>query len=290
MTYDEVNDDLGSAKPFRVVAALAVYGRLPLLEYTIKRLYHKNGCVKVICSGDRPEDKELVESLGAVWVEHPNRHLGQKWNASFEAAENYDPDACVFVGSSDWISDNWFRVMRPYVEQHEFAGVAGCSLVDMAEEVRLVHWKGYKGWRRERADETIGSGRMLSRKLLKALAWQPFKANLNNSLDHSMKARAKECGYNDFMVHDESLKSLSLSTPLWANKHKFESHWSGVIPSIKTEPEPFLSTYFPETKPLSQKIYEEIINARTIRESGAIAEANTMQDMSIRLINSQNRI
>lgn len=257
MTFDEVNDDLGTAKgPFRVVAALAVNGRLPLLEYTIKRLYQKNGCVKVICSGDKPEDKQLCESLGAAWTPRRNKPLGQKWNSAFEVSRDYNPDAVVFVGSSDWLSDNWFSIMQPYVDAYGFAGVPGCHLVDLGESVRLMNWKGYKGYRADRADETIGIGRMLSRGLLEAIDWRPFNHILDNSLDRSMKDNAKKFGFNDFMVHDERLKAMSISTNQWVNKHKFEMHWTGVIPSEQLEPEPFLTNHFPEIHNVYASIHQ----------------------------------
>lgn len=252
MSYEEANDDYATAKPpYKVIAALAVHGRLPLLKHTIERLYKKNGCFKVICSGDNPEDKQLCQSLGAVWVHARNKPLGNKWNQAFFKANEFSPDAVVFVGSSDWISDNWFQIMRPYLDKYGFAGVPGCSLADIGDTIRTLHWKGYKGYSKEREDETIGSGRMLSRRMLEDTGWLPFNPILDNSLDRSMKDRAYEAGFNDFMVHDDRLKSLSISTNKWPNKHKFEMHWSGMIPSEKIELESVLKD-FPELN----KIFE----------------------------------
>lgn len=251
-------DDLGTAKPpYRVVACLAVHGRLPLLEQTIRRLYVKNGCAKVICSGDGPEEKNLCTSLGAVWTPRRNKPLGLKWNSAFEVAKDYNPDAVVFVGSSDWLSDNWFSVMRPYVDQYGFAGVPGCSLADIAETIRVCHWAGYDGYRVERATETIGIGRMLSRRMLHAIDWRPFDPAFDNSLDRSMKDKAAKFGFNDFMVRDSRLKALSLSTPLWINKHRFEMHWLNQIPSDKEEdPEGWINSNFPEVTGLHKNLYD----------------------------------
>lgn len=292
MTLNEINDDLGSAKPpYKVVACLAVHGRLPLLKHTIQRLYVKNGCYRVICSGDQREDKALCESLGAVWVPYNNRFLGDKWNQSFLKAKDYNPDAVVFVGSSDWVCDDWFSIMQPYVEQHGFAGTPGCYLADLGNVIRLVHWKGYKGYREERADETIGSGRMLSRRLLDAIHWQPFKPTLNASLDRSMKDLSKLKGYTDFMVHDERLKSLSISTHLWPNKHNFDMHWGThprhYIPSTKMNPEPFISYHFPEINQLFESLPKPISHesekssARTVIESTAVAQPDRMQNLPL---------
>lgn len=247
-------DDLATARPpYRVVACLAVLGRLPLLEHTIRRLYVKNGCYKVICSGDGPEEKKLCESLGAVWTPRRNKPLGLKWNSAFEVAKDYNPDAVLYVGSSDWLCNDWISIMRPYVEQHGFAGTPGCYLADIGETIRLMKWNGYKGYRDERADETIGSGRMLSRRLIEALDWKPFDPTWDNSLDRSMKDKSKPYGYPDFMVHDDRLKSLSISTNRWPNKHIFEMHWDGRIPSEKiNEPDKWIDHNFPEVKLIFQ--------------------------------------
>jgi hypothetical protein len=287
MTYNEINDDLGTAKaPFSVVAALAVHGRLPLLEQTIKRLYKTNGCVKVICSGDNAEDKKLCESLGALWVHHPNRHLGGKWNLAFKAAKQFNPDAVLFVGSSDWVSHNWFTLMQPHVETRGFAGVPGCYLADVSENIRLCHWKGYKKQRPERADETIGIGRMLSRRLLDAMQWQPFNPILNNSLDRSMKDNAKKLGFVDFMVHDDRLKALSISTNRWINKHQFEMHWSenGKLKSDRiSPPHQFLSSNFPEIYEIFKPdpINEDEHSRRINTENTGATESSRVQNMPV---------
>ena len=254
MTYEEVNDDLGlSMKPFRVVACLAVHGRLPLLKHTIERLYKKNGCYKVVCAGDGQEEKKLCESLGAIWTPRRNKPLGMKWNSAFQRAKDFNPDAVLYVGSSDWICDDWIHIMRPHVEKHGFAGVPGCSLIDIGETLRAVHWTGYKGYRTDRENETIGSGRMLSRRLLDAIDWTPFDPVLHNSLDWSMKVISWKKGITDFMVYDDRLKSLSFSTSgpyKWPkdqkNKHDFEMHWNNLIPSEKINAQEFAGKYFPE--------------------------------------------
>lgn len=300
MTYDEVNDDYGLARiPYRVIACVAVYGRVPLLEHTIRRLYQKNGCYKVICVGDLKEDKALCESLGAVWVHYSNRFLGDKWNHAFMKAKEYNPDAVLFVGSSDWVCDSWIPLMQPYVEEYGFAGTAGCYLADLGKKIRLVHWKGYRGYRAERADETIGIGRMLSRRLLDAIHWQPFNPVLKASLDRSMKDNAKKKGFVDFMVSDDRLKSLSISTHLWPNKHVFEMHWDEThkrhyIPSEKLKPEPFISYHFPELNTLFESLPKPIIHetepsGRTDAENPTPANANGVPQMPIHIGHSENR-
>jgi hypothetical protein len=252
MHFEEVNDDLAiPIKRFKVIACLPVLGRLPLLEHTIRRLYEKNKCHKVICSGDGALDRELCTSLGAVWVQSSNKPLGQKWNKAFQKAQEYSPDAVVYVGSSDFLSDNWLSVMETYVKEKHFVGVAGCHFIDIGKEkLRGVYWSGYKDtkYHKDRGDETIGIGRMLSSSLMDKLDWKPFNDLYDNSLDRSMKEKCKKAGIDDFMVN-ENVKAVSISTHQWINKHRFEQHWDGEPEANKrlSDVDGFVSE-FPEIK------------------------------------------
>jgi hypothetical protein len=216
----------------------------------------------VICAGDQPKDKELCEALGAVWVNSENKPLAKKWNSAFQKAREYNPDSCLYVGSSDFIEDGWIYKMRPHLELHGFVGVKGMYLTDVSETIRLCHWPGYEGTRRikDRDRETIGIGRMLSGDLLDKLNWLPFLPTLDNSLDKSMKDRAECFGYTDVMIPD--LKAVSISSDVWPqseqNKHKFSHHYDETdphyLPSQKLDPEPFISTHFPEINTLCESL------------------------------------
>lgn len=247
------NDDLATAqKPYKVVACLPVYGRLPLLRQTISRLYKKNGIHKVICSGDGVAERELCEELGAVWVPHQNKPLGAKWNVAFRKAMEFNPDAVLYVGSSDFISDNWVPVMRTYVEQHGFVGVPGCHFLDICVEgLRCCYWPGYKHTRyhRDRGDETIGIGRMISGTLMDKIGWEPFDSRYDNSLDRSMKERLLKYGkVHDYMVQQPSvIQAVSISTDRWPNKHNFLQHYNNFLPSeFVPDAEAFAKEHFPE--------------------------------------------
>jgi hypothetical protein len=249
----DANDDLGHAKaPFKVVAVIPVHERLDLLPYTISRLYRKNDVYRVICVGDGLVERAVCEYAGAVWVPHRNKPLGAKWNAGFLAAKQFNPDAVLYSGSSDWISNHWTSIMQPYLNTHGMVGVPGCHFIDIAAKLRAVYWPGYVG---ERSNETIGIGRILSRDLLNKIGWMPFHDDKDSSLDRSMKVKAEKVGVPDFFVRDPQLIALSISTHKWVNKHKFEMHWKNELPSEKIEDvNAFVSQYFPEIPHLQKEL------------------------------------
>jgi len=246
------DDDLATCPtPYKVVAVIPVHGRVPLLPYTIKRLIQKNDC-KVICVGDGLHEKQVCEQSGAVWVPFKNSPLGAKWNAGFVAAKRFNPDAVLYVGSSDWVCNDWIKLLKPYVDLHGMAGVPGCHFMDIQSKIRLVNWNGYIG---ERSNETIGIGRLLGRDVLEKIHWKPFHDDKNSSLDRSMKDKCAQVGVHDFMVRDERLKAVSISTSMWENKHKFDQHWNNLLPSDKISDTTEFLNYFPEALQLQKELY-----------------------------------
>lgn len=225
-----------------VVAVIPVLGRLPLLKHTIERLLKKNGVTQVICIGQSSDERDVCEKAGAQFIRYKNNPLGQKWNAGFQEAKRLEPDACLFVGSSDWLSDNWLRSIAPYMNNYDMVGMPGCYFLDIGQTLRLVHWPGYTG---RREGESIGIGRVISSRLLDQLDWQPFDNHLENSMDFSMYQKVQHS--KRYLLKSNDVFSLSISTNRWPNKHQFEAHWQNVLPSEKVDnPEAWLKQHFPE--------------------------------------------
>lgn len=247
---------------YNVVAVIPIKGRLELLTQTIKRLKAKNNVSTVICVGETLTEKNCVQKAGGVFVIHRNDPLGAKWNYGFKFAKKYNPDAVLFVGSSDWLSDNWIQVMVAQLEGNAMVGVAGCHFADFKKEkCRLVYWKGYAlgagGRAKERANEPIGIGRLISAKYLDSVNWMPIENGLNKSIDWSMYQMILNSGGKIKMVEDNTIHALSISCDLWPNKHQFEDHWSGSLPSVKIRfGEEFLDEHFPE-----YITFNQIVNA-----------------------------
>lgn len=213
----------------KVVAVIPVYGRLPLLKHTIKRLLEKNRVAHVVCVGETAEEKETVVSSGGIFVKHANQPLGKKWNAGFEFAKTLKPFAVLFVGSSDWLSSNWLPEMMPLMNKFDLIGKADFTMMDISETVRMCHWDGYG--RGPRQKEPIGIGRLVSARVLNKMDWRPFLDNKTNSMDFMMFNKIADLGGQIGLVKGEGLVALSISTNRWPNMHKFEDHWNDKVPS-----------------------------------------------------------
>lgn len=209
---------------------IPVHGRLPLLQRTIKRLYFNNGVSHIICVGDTDEERRLCHHMGAEFLKHDNKPLGKKWNTGFLKAKESNPDAVVYVGSSDWISDNWLPVLLPLVEEHDIIGKTDFNMLHIGEETKLAHWPHYPlGSGRE--NESIGIGRLLSRDFLERINWTPFDDYLNMSMDFSMwKKFTNNCKGGQLLFNSVEVQSLAISCDSWDNMHKGDFDSGAVYP------------------------------------------------------------
>lgn len=237
---------------YNVIAVIPINGRLPLVRHTIERLLTKNNIVRVVCVVSNEEDTEFILDLTKTIccisvVSHENKPLGAKWNAGFIEAKKYDPDACLFVGSSDWVSDNWVSSLLPLIDTYDMVGAPGCYLLDIQQKdkFRLVNWGGYTG---ERSSESIGIGRLLSSRILNKIGWKPFIDNKDGSLDYAMINKVAKAGGKIGMFSHPELIGMAISTDQWVNKHTFEKHWDNTYTASKKVPiyQKFLKKYFDE--------------------------------------------
>lgn len=228
-----------------VVSVIAAHGRLPLLKHTIQRLINKNSCHVIVVGSEN--EKQTSLDAGAIFIEHENKPLGKKWNAGFRYASTMDVDGVLFMGSSDWVSDNWLDVTTPYLSDFDLIGKPDFYMADLGRTVRSCFWLGYGPGQREH--EPIGIGRLVSARILNEFNWQPFVDGANHSMDWSMYQRVLANGGECKMITGPNIKSLSISTDQWDNMHKFEDHWNDKVKSKSVRLDPsWLDHEFPEYK------------------------------------------
>ena len=211
-------------KDIKIVAVIPINGREPLLKYTIRRLYTKNNLFKVICVGINESEKNVVLEENGIWVYHENYPLGKKWNTGFLKAKEYNPDAILFVGSSDWISDDWIPSVYDYTKHFGIVGKSRFDMIDFNNKnYKTCYWTGYNE-NNLRYNETIGIGRLLSNKFLEKINYKPFDENMNNSMDWYMYLNCLNTNFRIKKIDNDSI-FLSISCDLWKNKHVFEDHY-----------------------------------------------------------------
>ena len=252
------------------IAVIPIWGRLPLVPHTIKQALRVVD--KVIVVASRGAEKYDVTGASESVRVPRNAMLGEKWNAGFYAAKKYDPDQILFIGSSDWVSDNWMDVMLPYSEDYDIVGVSGFHLLHLdydilnkVSELKIkaalsgthtvdVKYRGmslrlWGGYDNDRKGQSIGIGRVLNRRFLKRIDYKPFGDLSRQGMDWNMFNLAE----SHKVVNDDNIKCLSISTSLWTNLHEFDE--GGVI-----KDENFLDKWFPDTRNLTGWTEAELSN------------------------------
>ena len=220
-----------------IVAPIPIKGRRALIPWTLKRL--TNMGVTPLCITEADKDTRLIESYNIPVKKFPKMSLGDKWNMGFEWARDYEPHAVLFVGSGDWVSDNWLDL---YGEDYDMVGVRGAyflhrmyktkphptSLGDFT--MKMGYWRGSID---ERKGESAGGGRILSRRILERMDYRPFQKGADKNMDSSMLAQVNKHKGNVLLVTNDKYKTLSVSCDLWSNLHDIDQDSDIRIAGVK---------------------------------------------------------
>ena len=235
----------------KTVAIIPVKGREPLLYFTVKRLVD-NGIV-VVCTGHTMSEKCVAEMAGAEFITVQDIiPLGKKWQIALDRAKKYNPDSVLYMGSSDWVSANWCEVLQKDLDDgYAMSGTKGIYFLDIQpkNEKRMIWWGGYK---EDRGNEPIGTGRLFSREILDVLDWRLFDITKDSSIDYcQMLALEAVSGMwpEGKLVHfneSREIASLSISTYRWGNKHSFANESKYPTAKVILSPDNILKKYFKE--------------------------------------------
>jgi hypothetical protein len=188
----------------RLVVLTCVYLRCELTRIVLRRYHRLQGTLageidlRLLAVGSMGGiSRDICESSGFDYVEHPNEPLSHKWNHGVREARRYDPDGLVIVGSDDMISA---RLLRAYVARlaagHDYFGLKDLYFYDLVSS-QLGYWGGYKLSEQQRQGEPIGCGRCHSRRLLERTGWNlwPQDPPRDRELDSLSLAYLREFGF-----------------------------------------------------------------------------------------------
>ena len=174
---------------------IAHWKRLDLFDLVLKNLRTIEGRVGAefviaVAGPDTKADRKLVERWRVRYVATANSPLGAKCNRAVELLQ--DCDVLCGIGSDDLLCARAVQSLLDAMADHDMAGLLDLYMYDLAKSA-LVYWPGYTGYR---AGETVGPGRMVSRRLMDALDWAPFADELDQNLDRSMFEKLQPLDYS----------------------------------------------------------------------------------------------
>jgi hypothetical protein len=155
-----------------------------------------------------PEDdtRWLRDSL--PWPPHPNPWtftpapndpLGAKWNTGVRFLLTRDVDAVMVVGSDDLLSASYFELAAEMLSKRWDYLYPQDFYVYDAPSRRLAYCEHLYA----------GAGRVLSRRVLDRLGWQPWAPALNRYLDGSLHENALGAASRAYVVRDMRGRGLA---------------------------------------------------------------------------------
>lgn len=159
------------------------------------------------------ESQSLADGFGFYYLEHDNLPLSEKHNALLTASRDISWDYLLLIGSDTLCSPGILDVYKPALE----SGVDWCGFRDLYfyDHRRLYYFKGYGSSR----DDTLGAGRMFSRKTVELADYRLWPREANRGLDwmtaqllkeklHQHEHHIRFRTHTPHIVHDEYMVEL----------------------------------------------------------------------------------
>lgn len=158
---------------------------------SVERYWKDYGIPTMIAGSEGIKTREMCLDAGAGYIETPNQPLGNKFNKALYAAYiNYDPDGFMMLGSDDFVND---KLIKRYIalinEGYDVVGFKDCYFYN-PKTSQAVYWPGYDVPHRK--DESIGMGRLLSKKVFMRLGGKFWNSSATAGLDWLMTQRLKK--------------------------------------------------------------------------------------------------
>ena len=205
--------------------------------------------IQVCVSGSEHEvTKTMVESKGYFYVEKDNRFLGRKMNMAAILARKTEPDYCLLVGSDDIMGTDIMK--HYYKEMHkgtDYVSVSDFYFFDTVAK-KALYWAGYDT--NLNRGHACGAGRMLSRRVMELLNYQPWcDDRLHNLLDQAFDRKIAPIKMTKVMLNLKELGCFGLDIKSSTNMTPF-AQWHN---TQYIDARVMLATNLPED--LAEKIY-----------------------------------
>jgi hypothetical protein len=177
--------------------------------------------IVVVGSPGDPVTETLAREYGCQFSLSTNNPLGSKWNDAVQRACELAGDGYFMIqGSDDLISQK----MWDYYSN--FTGDYLC-LKDYyfynLDNRQYLHWKGFgKG---KKANEPIGSGKLMRYDFLKKCNFRPFNSQQNRALDYAVHASMIAAGAQPTLITCAETGGINLDLKTkfdGANMNKFQ--------------------------------------------------------------------
>lgn len=228
----------------RLAVCAAVWQRYELTavwwQFLRRLRYHFSTCgiqAGVYVSGNEAEHHRLCLQHAGVWVNCPNKAVGQKYNEAVQAACHDGADYVLILGSDDFMSGGLIeRYIDAIASEVTYIGAIGAYYYEPSTN-RCAYFPGYP--RNHRAHgQSMGAGRLLHRSLMEQRNYRPWPDQQRRGCDAKMH-RILHLPKHYLLPIDPDgvLVDVKTDVNIWAFNRLHQLHGMEDV-----EPEPILST------------------------------------------------
>lgn len=142
------------------------------------------------------ENEALAKKNSILTVNHAN-FLGTKWQSGINALREFDFNYALIIGSDDLISKKYFTEFAgSHIEKGSpYIGTLDAIAMDMNSR-KFRYFPGYKNWR---VNESIGTGRLISKEALECVDYQIFP-HKKKGMDYYLHNRLYNQSINNILI------------------------------------------------------------------------------------------
>lgn len=160
------------------MVVLPVWKRQHIAKLALK-WYEQQDCEIVVVGSEGLESRSLA--IGHHYVEAENYPLDAKYDAGFLYCQQFEPDAVTLIGSDDFITEDYFEWAKEQImlDGCDITGFLDFYIASMPHK-RIYYWGGYTRSKlidEDRTGDSIGAGRVYSKRALDSVGWKPFLTN-----------------------------------------------------------------------------------------------------------------
>lgn len=212
----------------KIVCVMAAHEREKITIKSIKRLQRqKYKLSDIVLVGDSELEKNIAKKTDCLYVNHNNMPLSDKWQSGVNYTRTLKPDAIMICGSDSWHTNNWTKRIVPLINKG--ADLVGTTFFHTCkaypdQKLEIVQ-RRYVG---KRSLEPIGSGRVISAKILDKFNWKLFPKNLLKGLDKPSYDKIIEYGGKvEIIYHD--IKILGIKSN-WETLNAWNDNFRNKFP------------------------------------------------------------
>lgn len=214
-TFDIDLESFESLRKVKLGILTASWKRKPLTlrycshwDYLID-FFSKHITITSVVVDSESTNKDVIKNSKSVYLNYANDPLSNKFNYGMNHFRNLSIDYVMVMGSDNFVDEilmfEFLKIMR---NGYDLIGVLN-SFIYEVKTGTLFNYLGYPK-KSHRFKETIGAGRILSKKLLNALNFHPWKPGLSKGLDGSMWHKLSFLKYKEYKIDLKPINGLML--------------------------------------------------------------------------------